>query len=144
MVVERFTNGKTYRVRDLGTEQERQVTREQVRVLDVPIAWEADSEQQRKVLPQMKHVELGEGVYVPQDVCADKVATAGPAVHDDPPPFEDAMEPDRKTRRATEARGTIATLEARLEDVEPVGRYALRQVPERRALQAEKRRRHEL
>lgn len=37
-VVERFTNGKTYRVRDLGSEQERQLTREQIEVLDEPFA----------------------------------------------------------------------------------------------------------
>lgn len=35
VIVEIFTSGKTYRVSDVGSEQERQVTREQAEVLDI-------------------------------------------------------------------------------------------------------------
>lgn len=43
--VKKFINGKTYRVGDLGSEQERRVTREEVKVLDIPFAWGKKREQ---------------------------------------------------------------------------------------------------
>ena len=36
VIAERFPNGKTYRVRDLGSEEERQLTRDQFKVVDLP------------------------------------------------------------------------------------------------------------
>ena len=36
VIAERFPNGKTYKVRDLGSEEERQLTRDQVKVVDIP------------------------------------------------------------------------------------------------------------
>ena len=36
VIAERFSNGKTYKVRDLGSEEERQLTRDQFKVVDIP------------------------------------------------------------------------------------------------------------
>lgn len=70
VVVEHFTNGKTYRVRILSTKQESQVTHNQVKVLDVPPVWEGEGEEYTRTLPGVGRVEFGEGVIVPQIVRA--------------------------------------------------------------------------
>ena len=141
VVVERFTNGKTYRVRDLGTEQERQITRKQIKVLDVPAAWKAPDEKEKQKLPHCVRTELGKGVYVPQVLSTENAGReATPA-------------PEGPSRSAKRRDGESALQEATVEAPEgglhrdapgtggqQDGRYFLRQVPERRALQAERRR----
>lgn len=44
VVVKRSTNGKTYWERDLGSEQERQVTREQSKIIRVLSTWKREAE----------------------------------------------------------------------------------------------------
>lgn len=140
VVFERFTNGKTYQVRALRSEQERQVLREQIKVSDVPSAWETDEGRETHVLPRVGREQLGEGVLVPQDVPAGQVEKPAEKI----PIFVDAEEEARNRRKRVndvvlpETPHTIENSSS-----EPEGRYSLRQVPERRAGQAEKRRRRE-
>lgn len=66
VVVERFTNGKTSRVGDMGFAQEPQVTREQLKVFDVPLAWRKEGEETLPSLPRLKRTELVKVVILPQ------------------------------------------------------------------------------
>ena len=138
VVVERFTNGKTYRIRDMGTEQERQVTGDQVKVLDVPSAWKKNAEAWAQNLPKLGHVQLGKAVSVPQNVCAGE--TPGDA---------EAVSPGMSqrctsTKEAEPQKGTPNIPGDQVTREQPEGRYSLRQVPERLALQAERKRREAL
>ena len=142
VVVERFTNGKTYWVRDLATEQERQVTRDQIKVLDVPSAWEGRGNEVGRTLPRVSRVELGEGVIAHQPVRAGEASKEVIELPSEPSIIlEDS---DKGKKRSGEVQ------QATNEDVHATespmpqdftSRYSLRQVPERLALQAEKRRR---
>ena len=143
VVVERFTNGKTYRVRDLSSEQERQVSREQLKVLDVPSEWKKEKEPWLTVLPRMGRVELGEGVLVPQDTSVGKDVNEenarngglpAPRVNENEGGNERGHESGE--RLGEDERGELTTGDSQ----DAGGRYSLRQVPERRALQAERRR----
>ena len=133
VVVERFTHGKTYRIRDLGTEQERQITRDQIKVLDIPQAWKKDAEPWVRALAKLGHVELGEAVSVPQDVCTGEGPKDAEAVQQGTP---QVRTPEEEVGLQKEA--PIVPEEATTR-VQPEGRYSLRQVPERLALQAERR-----
>ena len=143
VVVERFTNGKTYRVRDLTTEQERQVARDQIKVLDIPSAWGEKESEVEKPLPRVSRVELGEGVIAHRHVCAgeaSKEANASPAE-----PSTDSGENNNNTRKRIGDEQQVTREEVHAQESpkhrDHVPRYSLRQVPERLALQAEKRRR---
>ena len=138
VVVERFTNGKTYRIRDMGTEQERQVARDQIKVLDVPSMWKKDAEPWAQNLPKLGHVELGEAVSVPQNVCAEESPGGAGAVS--PGMSQKCTSPEE----AEPQKGTPNIPGDQVTREQPEGRYSLRQVPERLALQAEKRHREAL
>lgn len=64
VVVERFTNRKTCRVQNLEFAQNLQVTREQIKVIDVPSAWKKETEPMLQTLLRLLHVETGIGVRV--------------------------------------------------------------------------------
>lgn len=54
-------------MRDLGSEQERQVTREKFKIIDMPSASRKETELVFQSLPHLGRVELGEGVFVSQE-----------------------------------------------------------------------------
>lgn len=56
VIVEKSTDGETYRVRDLGSEQARQVTRKHIKVIDVPFEWKKVAESTLKSLPRLGRV----------------------------------------------------------------------------------------
>lgn len=133
--VERFINGEAYRVRDLSSGQERQVTREQLKVMDVPSEWEKAKEPWLTVLPRLGRVESGEGVLVPQVTPTEESVNSGDVLGGERP-TRSVNKPEGGCEREGDSKGS-ATSEARGEarkdkEREPGDRYSLRQAPERR------------
>ena len=146
--MERFTNGKTYRVRDLGSEQERQVTREQVKVWDIPPAWGKEKEQRANELPRLGHIEMGEGVIVPQVQSEEENDKPGERNREKLGETtgegeEGIASPDSRGNRDEVPPFVETQRSGSLAQKRPGERYLLRQVPERLALQAERRKQAE-
>lgn len=51
---------------DPGSEQERIVIKEQIKVLDILTDWSNERKQRANELPRLGHIEMGEGVVEPQ------------------------------------------------------------------------------
>ena len=54
MIIERFSNGKTYCIRDIGSDNTRQVTREQFKVAEVPLGTSKERRRVGETLPRIK------------------------------------------------------------------------------------------
>lgn len=62
VIVERLTNGKTYQVKDIVSGNERQVTREQVKVIGIPSTRKGGGQTWLRVFPHFGRIELRETV----------------------------------------------------------------------------------
>lgn len=120
-------------MRDLSTEQERQVTRgpgDQVKILDVPSAWEGTEKKPVKALPRVGRIELGEGVIVPQVVSAEDALKCTSSAPVTPPTSSRRQnEVEQSEEVLQEASGERAHAQASPKEEEARPRYSLGKSP---------------
>ena len=126
VVVERFTNDITYRVRDLASAEQRQVTRDQMKVIDLP-APQGD-EEGGSVPPLPRLATQGKSAEAATNAASDAIEVADEDT--EPQALSEPHEPDPVA---------MAPLDSDEPTPLPEGRYGLRPVAVRRARAAAER-----
>ena len=124
VVVERFSNNVTYRVRDLVSAEQRQLTRDQFKVVDLPARFGSPSDPNKSFLPRL--VVADEAVHTLEAV-PDAVEKAPDVSLEEVPP------PPIEGNSGQQVSSPVAEEPA----AEPETRYGLRPVAVRRARAAE-------
>ena len=123
VLVERFLNGKTYRARDLGSDEERQLTRDQFKVVDIPPEPKPRPKPDTPVGVPLRELEAGSDDESEPIVWLGSQTPSEVSEHEAPGPL--LIEAKARKVQAVPAQETR--------------RYTLRPVAERRARAAEER-----
>ena len=124
VVVERFSHNVTYRVRDLVSAEQRQLTRDQFKVVELPPRFEAPPGPNDSFLPRL--IVSDEAVHVSESAPDEAHEALDVSLEDTPLPATEGNYEQQESSPVTEEPAA-----------EPETRYGLRPVAVRRARAAE-------